>query len=83
VRGVQATWLAVLGRTALMLYFVHQIIVLSIVHEWLGVTLTTWWEYWSANAVLVVALLGLGHAWLWFKARAAALLAQRRSAQPA
>jgi hypothetical protein len=68
-RGVEARWLVTLGRTALMLYFVHQLIELTLISELLGVRLDHWLLYAAANAVFVVLLVSLGHAWLEVKAR--------------
>jgi uncharacterized membrane protein len=68
VRGWRLPWLVVLGQTALMLYFVHQVIVYTIVNQWLGVRFTSWSAYWLANAALMVALVSLGRAWLAIRA---------------
>ncbi len=64
VRGLPAGWLVVLGQAAFMIYFVHQLVVLTLVHERFGVTMTRWWVYWLANAALLVGLVILGRAWL-------------------
>jgi uncharacterized membrane protein len=70
VRGVRPGWLIVLGQTALMLYFVHQIIAYTVFGErWLGVNFHQWWKFWVANVALVVACVGLGYAWQAIKAR--------------
>lgn len=58
------TWLVTYGRTALILYFVHQMIVLTLVNQWLGLRANDWWRYGAANLALLVALLGLGRLWL-------------------
>jgi fucose 4-O-acetylase-like acetyltransferase len=63
VRRVRAPWLVVLGQNALVLYFVHQIIVLTLARQRLGVLFTSWWLYALANVALLVLLVGLG--WLW------------------
>jgi hypothetical protein len=68
VRRVRLTWLVTLGRTALMLYFVHQVIALTVVRKWLGWSTDSWAVYWLANAGFLVLLLGLGKAWLWIRA---------------
>jgi uncharacterized membrane protein len=60
-------WLVVLGQTALMLYFVHQLIVLTLINQYLGLRFNHWGLYWLANAALMVALVYLGQAWLEIK----------------
>jgi hypothetical protein len=67
VRGWRLPWLVVLGQTALMLYFVHQVIAYTLVSEWFGVRFTRWSGYWAANALLMVGLVVLGRAWLAIK----------------
>jgi uncharacterized membrane protein len=67
VRRVRLRWLVVLGQTALFLYFFHQIIVFSLVNQWLGWQFNEWPRFWLANAVLIVALTGVG--WLWREIR--------------
>jgi uncharacterized membrane protein len=62
-------WLVVLGQTALILYFVHQVIELTLVSRVLGWRFTHWWSYWAANVVFVALLVGLGKTWLAIKAR--------------
>ena len=68
-RRWSAGWLVVLGQTALMLYFVHQLIELTLVNKVLGLRFNAWPVYWSANVVFLVLLLFLGRAWLGIKAR--------------
>ena len=68
-RGWAPRWLVELGQTAMMLYFVHQIIVFTIVKHWLGVSFRSWLGYWVANVVLLVLLLYIGKAWLWIRPR--------------
>lgn len=68
-RRLEAPWLVTLGQTALMLYFVHQMIELTLVNEILGIRFTSWALYWMANAAFVVLLVYLGRAWLAIKAR--------------
>ena len=63
------TWLVTLGRTALVLYFIHQLIVLTLVNQRLGLRMNDWPWYLSANLVLLIALLGIGKLWLTVKAR--------------
>jgi hypothetical protein len=62
--------LITLGQTALFLYFIHQILALTLVKEQLGWAFVTWPSFWAANAVFMVLLLGLGVAWLEVKRRA-------------
>lgn len=62
------TWLVTYGRTALILYFVHQLIVLTLVNQWLGLRANDWWRYGAANLALLIALLGLGRLWLEVRA---------------
>lgn len=71
IRRLPAGWLVILGRTSLMLYFLHHFIVLSITHEWLGWKFNRWWQYWLANAVLMVVLVYLGKLWLGIRGLAA------------
>ncbi|MGH7393355.1 MAG: heparan-alpha-glucosaminide N-acetyltransferase domain-containing protein [Candidatus Rokuibacteriota bacterium] len=63
-QGLRAGGLVVLGRAAFMIYFVHQLIVLTLVHQALGVTMTRWWVFWAANAALIVGLVVLARAWV-------------------
>ena len=63
------TWLVTLGRTALVLYFIHQLIVLTLINQRLGLRTNDWPWYLGANLVLLVALLGIGKLWLTVKAR--------------
>jgi surface polysaccharide O-acyltransferase-like enzyme len=70
VRGWRPGWLVVLGQTALMIYFVHQVIVFTLLGErGLHVTFHAWWKFWGANAALIVACVGMGYAWQAIKAR--------------
>jgi uncharacterized membrane protein len=71
-RHREAPWLVTLGQTALMLYFIHQLIELTLVNKWLGIRFNAWPRYWAANAVFLVLLVGLGRAWRAVKARRAA-----------
>ncbi len=60
-------WLVVLGQTALVLYFIHQVIAFTLVKDWLGWRFNAWPRYWAANAVFVALLIGCG--WLWREIR--------------
>jgi|GEM_PF-523781 len=64
VRGLPAGWLVLLGQAAFMIYFVHQLIVLTLVKERLDVTMTSWWVYWASNALLLIAMVLLARAWV-------------------
>ncbi|HUM15379.1 MAG TPA: heparan-alpha-glucosaminide N-acetyltransferase domain-containing protein [Candidatus Nitrosotalea sp.] len=77
VRRLPAGWLVILGRTSLMLYFLHHFIVFSLTSEWLGWKFNSWWQYWLANAVLMGVLVYIGKLWLGIRS-----LASRRL-QPA
>lgn len=71
VRRVPVGWLVVLGRTSLMLYFLHHVLVLTIAHEWLGLKLDSWWWYALANVLLTIVLVYLGRHWLEIRSMAA------------
>jgi uncharacterized membrane protein len=75
VKGWRPRWLVVLGQTALMLYFVHQIIAYSLMSKWLHTSFESWAVFWLANAGLVVICIGLGYAWKAIRSRAPALRA--------
>jgi uncharacterized membrane protein len=80
VRRYRPGWLVVLGQNALMLYFVHQIIALTLVRERLGVLLSDWLLYVLANVALLLLLIGLGWLWPEIKRRARRLVPRRESA---
>jgi peptidoglycan/LPS O-acetylase OafA/YrhL len=63
--------LVILGQTALVLYFLHQIIALTLVRDGLGWRFNTWPTFWLANAVFVVVLVGCGWAWREVRSRIA------------
>jgi uncharacterized membrane protein len=70
VRRLSTPWLVMLGQTALMLYFIHQVIAYTILGErGLHVTFQRWWQFWLANLGLILLLLALGYAWRAIKAR--------------
>lgn len=69
-RGWQPRWLVMLGQTALMLYFVHQVIAYTLVNNWLHVNFKSWAMFWTSNLALVVVCIGLGYGWQAIKARA-------------
>ena len=62
-RRVALPWLVVLGQTALMLYFTHQLIEFTLVNKLLGLRFNDWTIYWLANAVFLVLLVYLGKSW--------------------
>jgi hypothetical protein len=78
-RRVRLPWLVTLGQTALMLYFVHQLIELTLVNKLLGIRFTSWWLYWSATVAFLILLVWLGRGWQWLKPR---LPGQGASAKP-
>ena len=69
VRGFTPRWLIDLGQTAMVLYFVHQVIVFTLVKRWLGVAFESWLAYGIANVVLMIVLLYLGRGWLLIRPR--------------
>jgi uncharacterized membrane protein len=72
-------WLVILGQTALVLYFLHQIVALTLVRDWLGWRFNTWPAFWLANAVFVGVLVGCG--WTWREVRSR--MARANSPAPA
>ncbi len=70
VRKIALDGLVVLGRTAMSMYFVHHLIVLTLVNQWLGVRFDHWVLYGAANIALLVLLVWLGRGWLAAKAAA-------------
>jgi uncharacterized membrane protein len=62
-RGYRAPWLVTLGQHALMLYFVHQLIELTLVRNLLGLRFNDWLLYAAANLVLLGLLVALARAW--------------------
>ena len=66
-RGARLPWLVILGRTALFLYFLHQVLAFTLVKEWLGWRFNAWPRFWLANALFMVLLLGCG--WVWSAVR--------------
>jgi uncharacterized membrane protein len=69
-RRMALPWLVVLGQTALMLYFTHQLIEWTLINKILGLRFNNWAIYWVANVVFVVLLVYMGKAWQAIKARA-------------
>jgi len=83
VRRLRLAWLVVLGQTAMFLYFIHQVIVYTLVNQLLGWRFNAWPSFLLANAVLLVAVAGLGWAWHEIRPRLRGALPGRRSAVPA
>jgi uncharacterized membrane protein len=68
-RRLRLRWLVILGQKALFLYFIHQIIAYNLVRNWLGWRFNGWPGFSVANAVFLLALLGLGIGWQAAKRR--------------
>ena len=77
VRKLRMRWLVVLGQTALVLYFVHQIIAYTVVKKALGITFHSWTAYWLANVALMAGLWAFSQLWLVVSARMRAWRAAR------
>lgn len=75
LRRRRFTWLVILGQTALVLYFLHQIIVYTLVNQALGRRFNDWALYWIANVVLVIVLVAIGKGWLVVRPLTKVLLA--------
>ena len=69
VRRWQLPWLVTLGQTALVLYFVHQLIEETLIHRMLGLRFNNWILYWSANIALIVLCVYIGRLWQTVKPR--------------
>jgi uncharacterized membrane protein len=67
IRRIRMTWLVTLGQTALFLYFVHQLIVLTLVNQRMHMKFNNWWQFGAANLVLMALLLGIGRGWIEVK----------------
>jgi uncharacterized membrane protein len=74
VRGWKLPWLVTLGQTALPLYFIHQLIEETLIHQRLGLRFNNWILYWSATIGLIVLCVFMGRAWLAVKPRVRALV---------
>jgi hypothetical protein len=71
VRRLPVGWLVIMGRTSLMIYFIHHVFVFTLVNEWLGLKLNSWGWYWLGNALLALLMVALGRLWLEIRALAA------------
>jgi len=80
-RRVALPWLVTFGQAALMLYFTHQLIELTLVKNILGLRFNDWPLYIAANAVLLVLLVYMGRAWIAIKAWRARCSAARAAAR--
>jgi uncharacterized membrane protein len=69
VRGQRLPWLVLLGQTALMLYFAHQLLAYTLLRQALGVRFNSWLLYAVANGALLLLLLALARAWLTLRPR--------------
>jgi uncharacterized membrane protein len=73
IRGWPSRALVLLGQTALVLYFVHHFIVLTLVNQQLGLRFNNWGIFALANAALVLLLVAMGHGWQaatrWYRDR--------------
>jgi uncharacterized membrane protein len=69
VRRWELPWLVTLGQTALVLYFVHQLIEETLIHRVLGLRFNNWILYGSANIALIVLCVYIGRLWQAVKPR--------------
>jgi uncharacterized membrane protein len=69
VRGWRPDWLVTLGQTALMLYFLHQIVAYSVMNRWLQVNFRSWPPFWASNLGLVLLCVALGYGWKLLRPR--------------
>jgi uncharacterized membrane protein len=78
-RRVRLPWLALLGQTALFLYFIHQLIALPLVNQRLGWRFNSWPSFTAANAVFLLLLIGLGWGWRELRGPVRAMLRRART----
>lgn len=83
VRRCRPGWLLALGRHSLMLYFVHHVIALTLLHQRLGLLIHSWWLFALANVALVALLVGLAQLWPAVKQRVRAWWTGLRRPAPA
>ncbi|MGH7278182.1 MAG: heparan-alpha-glucosaminide N-acetyltransferase domain-containing protein [Candidatus Rokuibacteriota bacterium] len=69
VRRLPMGWLVTFGRTAMMLYFVHQVIAYRLGKQTFALSFDSWWAYAGANLLFLALLLGLAELWLRLKPR--------------
>jgi peptidoglycan/LPS O-acetylase OafA/YrhL len=67
--GRRPRWLLDLGRAAMMLYVVHQVLIYSLARNLLGLAFHGWAAYAAANVVLVGVLIALARLWLAVRPR--------------
>jgi uncharacterized membrane protein len=80
-RRVALPWLVAFGQTALMLYFTHQLIELTLVSRLLGLRFNSWPLYLAANVALLVLLVYLARTWIALQAWRARWSASRAPAR--
>lgn len=68
-RGWRPRWLLDVGRTAMMLYVVHQVLIYTLTRHLLGVAFHRWAAYVAANLALIVVLVALARLWLGVRPR--------------
>ena len=69
IRRLPVRWLVILGQSALFLYFTHQLIVLTLINQWLEVRFNNWWWFGLANLLLIALLVLMGRGWQEVKRR--------------
>ncbi len=57
-------WLSLLGRNALLIYFVHYGLVKVVVSDWWQYQETNWWLYILTTLILTCCMLGVSYLWL-------------------
>jgi uncharacterized membrane protein len=67
-------WLVTLGQAALMLYFVHQLIELSLLRHVLDLRFNNWLVYGVVTVLFTVLLWCVGRAWVALRPRVKALM---------
>jgi hypothetical protein len=71
--------LVTLGQAALMLYFVHQLIELTLLRHFLDLRFNNWLLYGGATVLFTVLLLYVGRAWIALRPRVKALVLRQLS----
>src|SRR5262249_17423419 len=67
IRRARVTWLTTFGRTALLLYFVHHLIVLTLVNQRWYLKFNNWWLFGAADVALLAVLLAVSRSWIEIK----------------